>query len=72
MTRWWVRSRRQLGAFWARLDIDRRDALIFLGIAGLGYGLHQYQPPLAFVVLGALLVYWGLFHPVIVERLRRP
>lgn len=39
---------------------DLKDILIVLGAGLLGYGLWQIWPPLAFVVIGALAIAWGV------------
>lgn len=50
-----------LAQFWQKHKLSR-DALVFVGLGVLGHGLHQIQPALAFIVLGAFLVYLGAFH----------
>jgi hypothetical protein len=44
--------------FWI-IGFDIRDLFIFGGLSMLFYGLYQYDPPLAFVVCGPLLMVVG-------------
>ena len=41
-------------------DINLGDCLVLVGLIGMFYGLYQYQPWVAYVVIGSLLTYFGL------------
>lgn len=44
-------------------EIELREAFLFAGLAALFYGLHQVFPPLAWIVVGSILVRVALPKP---------
>lgn len=40
---------------------DVWDVVTLLGLGSLGYGLYRVHPPLAFIVVGALVMLFGVW-----------
>jgi uncharacterized membrane protein len=40
---------------------DRRDVFVFGGLILMGYGLYLFKPWVSYVVIGAVLLWIGLF-----------
>ena len=51
----WRRARALAGVF------GIRDFFVFGGLALMGYGLHLYEPWVAFSVCGACMLAFGIF-----------
>ncbi len=44
------------------LDLDERDAFLFIGLAAFGAGMYGVDWRLAAGAIGLILIYLGLFH----------
>ena len=49
------------GLRWVGGQVGRRDLVVVLGLGALAWGLWQFSPGLAAVVVGSVLLYVGLF-----------
>ena len=54
---------KRLSLFWEKIQksFDRRDTFVFGGLVLMGYGLYLFKPWVSFAVVGAVLLWIGLF-----------